>query len=379
MPRRALPSLACALPLLWLAGCSSCSSSSHEPAGPAADAARPAESAASRGVRLSVARAELLRFASTVPGTRVAAALRRADGTSAPCPRLVAEGKLDDLPGLVESLRCPNDTGAEDVAVADMLLEDAASDQTIASGDVDKDGLLTVSVRAAARLPPFLVPGEARPGPPLLGDDGVAFGGQIRARQVALTAPARRSVLPDLSALVSARALDGRVAFSLLVPDEDSAALPLVLAFGVKDRALVERGVEVALADMARRYGVPRVSLSAVGDAPARKRACLGPLRLVEGLSPCVVLDDERVIFSWNERAMQRALAATPSAAETERAGFRLHTDAAARASEHIARARGAGDQGAAAELPATLEVLAPTPEQASRGAELILRVGGTP
>lgn len=366
---------------LLLAGCAACESSSTAPPPKTGAAAAPREkeaSRASRHVRLEVNRAAALRFTRTLTGTRVSSALQRVEQTASACPHLRAQGALDDLPTVVAALACAEDVDGE-ANSPEVRLVESDSGEVLVEGDVDESGLLTLSVREAAKVPPFLLPAGEDPGPALLALDDVAFGGQLRARAISLTAAPSSSVLPDLSALLTERALDGRLAFALLAPKDGSAALPVVLAFGVKERALVERGVDVAFADMARRYGVTRAALAADPAAPHRKRACLGPLRLVEGLAPCVMVDDQRAVFSWNAEAMERALARPPPSSSEERAGLHLHRTVAARAGEAIAKARYGARAKRSAPLPATLEMLAPTTAEAARGIVLVVRVGGEP
>src|SRR5262245_14015639 len=281
-----------------------------------ADAWPPGAILVGRTAALGAFAAELARLEGT-PLAREAGALAAALPDCEAFEAHAARASLDDL-GL--AMRCADptgplaavhrDRGARDLALAWPLGEGRASGSAnhSASGGLDLRVELPGEAFEGARA--LLRPGDAAPGPAVLGGADALVHARLRPEggidlPALLASGGQADQLFALrSALFGAAVLDGTWELALYLPAAGERVPRAALALGIRHQPVAAAAAASFLDEVEAAWPVRRTPF-ALGGASG---ACLPELRLLPGLTPCYVTTERALVVGWSEASLRKAL-----------------------------------------------------------------------
>jgi hypothetical protein len=253
-------------------------------------------------------------------GTRVAREALAFAEALPDCEWVEAQAEPASLAALRAGLRCADaagplaavhrDRGARDLAFAWPLGEGRA----VGSADLSAAGGLELEVELPGEAfhgpRALLRPGDAAPGPPVLGGADALVHARLRPEGgIDLPALLARGGQADQlfalrSELFGAAVLDGTWELALYLPGPDERVPRAALALGTRHRKLSDAAAARFLDEIEAAWPVRRAPF-ALGAAAG---SCLPELRLLPGLAPCYVATERALVVGWNAASLRKAL-----------------------------------------------------------------------
>jgi hypothetical protein len=272
----------------------------------------------------SAALSDLLAKLSQLEGTPLGREARAWSAALPGCEWIEAHAEQASLAALRAGLRCADpagplsavhrDRGERDLVFGWPLGEGSAlgSAAVSAAGDLD----LRVALPGDAFRGPraLLRPGDAAPGPPVLGGGDALLHARLRpADGIDLASLVEsggqgETLFALKSRLFGAAILDGTWELALYLPGEGESLPRAALALGTRERGAAVAAATTFLDEIEARWPVHRAPF-ALGAASG---ACLPELRMLPGLSPCWVATERALVVGWNAASLRKALDGSP-------------------------------------------------------------------